>query len=400
MTKFIRKGNLKKDFIPNPGEIKILSQFQRIIRQDYKLIRCTKNMISKSTIDASGQLRELFKKTGIINFEEVKQGRENIIRKNVGVIITKDGCIETNVSFYRPNSKEGDPRFWPYGARNLLQEGVLLMITASNEKLIFIPIIDTFDILDQVRKHFTSNNSYNIEYFRSLYAPNKGKWIQSCSPYARNPKDVGETLESLLGMKPNSSKKADLNGIIEIKSKRTGSGTNDSLFSKTPNWKLSQIKSSAEMIIQYGYDSQKHPDYKNLYVTVNSEPNNQGLFLENDLKNDILAQNHNIDGSTCVWEHSILKKRLWEKHPNTVWVKAQEKRIDGKIYFQYDDNMEFTSRPIFSQFLILIDTSLIVFDWRGRVLPNRKRYRDHGHGFRIAARNRRLLFSDLINFIA
>ena len=123
-------------------------------------------------------------------------------------------------------------------------------------------------------------------------------------------------------------------------------------------------------------------------------------LIINEFNNDILTQKHIVDGLTCVWEYSILKKRLWEKHPNTVWVKAEEKLIDGKIHFLYDDKMEFTSNPVFSQFLILIDTSLIVFDWRGKVLPNGKKYRDHGHGFRIAPRNRNLLFSDHINFIA
>jgi hypothetical protein len=400
MSKFTRKGNLNKDYLPTFEEIKIISKIQDIIKEDFKLIRCTKTMLQKSTIDASGQLRALFKTKGIINFAEVKQGQENKILKNVGIIITPDDFIETKVSFYRPDTKDGDPRFWPYGASRYLEKDLLLMITISNQKLVFIPIIDNPEILNQVQIRFASNNDVHMEYFRSLYTPFKGKWIESCSPDDSNPKDVGETLELLLGMKPNSSKRADLNGVIEIKSKRTGSGTNDSLFSKVPNWKLGPIAKAIDMINKYGYVSDVHPGFNDLYVTVNSRPNNQGLYIKNEYENSLLIQNHKKDGLTCVWQHSILKARLWEKHPNTVWVKAEERRINGKIHFLYDNKMEFTSNPIFSQFLTLIDTSIIVFDWRGKVLPNGKKYRDHGHGFRINPKNRNLLFTDHLTFQA
>lgn len=398
MTKFIRNGSLNRDFLPTLEEIDIISKFQNLIQEDYKLIRCTKTMLEKSTIDASGQLRELFKAKGIVNFEEIGQGVKNKVLKDVGVIITSVGCFDTKVSFYRPDTKDGDPRFWPYGASRHLEKNVLLMITVSYGKLIFIPIIDSDEILVQIQSNFARSSDRHISYFKSLYYPYKGKWIKSCSPYVRNPKDVGETLEALLGMKPNSSKQADLNGIIEIKSKRAKSDTNDSLFSKVPNWKISPITKAADMIIEYGYDSIVHPGFKDLYVTVNSRPNNQGLFLANDFENEILVQNHNIDGLTCIWEHSVLRDRLWEKHPNTIWVKAQERIIDGKIHFLYDDEMEFTSNPVVSQFLTLIDASIVVFDWRGKVLPDGKKYRDHGHGFRISPKNRSKLFNEHIDF--
>jgi len=105
------------------------------------------------------------------------------------------------------------------------------------------------------------------------------------------------------------------------------------------------------------------------------------------------------DGLACLWTHKILRERLYEKHPNTIWVKADEKVINGEIHFKYKNEMQFTSNPIFSQFLTLIDTSIIVFDWRGKVKSDGTGYDDHGHGFRIAPKNRGLLFSEQIDFV-
>ena len=109
-------------------------------------------------------------------------------------------------------------------------------------------------------------------------------------------------------------------------------------------------------------------------------------------------QRHIDYGETCYWQHQRLQNRLFEKHPNTIWVEAEEAIIDGKIHFRFKNDMVFTSRPIFSQFVSLIDSSIITYDWRGKVMSDQTRYRDHGHGFRIGKSNRSLLFEDNIDF--
>jgi hypothetical protein len=399
MNTFNRGSNLNQSYLPNGNEIVFLSKLQHLIRSDFRLIRLTKTMIEKSTIDASGQIRELFKDNNIVDYSEIPKGPNHKKLINNGILLSGNEVIETKISYYRPNTKDGDPRFWVYGARKHVDIGTLLMITIQNEKVVFIPVNNDESILHLTSQHFSSNDiEEHITYFKSLYSIHNGSWIESCSPFKSSPKDVGETLESLLGLDANSSRKADLNDVIEIKSKRKGSGTKSSLFSMVPNWKNSPVNSSKSMILNYGYHSDAHPGYKDLYVTVSGKPNNQGLFLQNDHDENILTQMHINDGITCLWNHEDVKNRLWEKHPNTIWVDAEEKIIDGKIHFRYNNTMKFTSNPIFSQFLTLVDTNLITFDWRGKVKPDGTKYRDHGHGFRIGPKNRNLLFSDHVEF--
>jgi len=399
MAKLKRGSSINSFFLPNEKEIKLVSKIQKLIGNDYRLIRCTYTMLNKSIIDASGQLRELFLKYGIIDYSLIQKGTQNKIVKDVGLIVTTRGIIETKVSFYRPTTKNGDPRFWFYNSKRHLLKDKLLFITVSKNKLVGIPVIEDEGIFDLISKYLSSTKSTDhISIFRTLYGNHKDQWIESVSPLKSNPKDVGDTLEKIIGIKANSSIKADINGLIEIKSKRTSTKANDSLFSKTPNWKISPIKSSREMILKYGYVGNAHKGFMDLYVTVNAKPNNQGLLLLNNNKDGELSQYHAKDGLTCIWEHQVLKNRLIEKHPNTIWVQAEEKTIKGKIYFRYKNEMKYTSNPIFSQFLTLLESSIITFDWRGKVKPDGTKYRDHGHGFRISSKNRILLFDEEKDF--
>jgi len=396
---FKRGGKLYSEHIPTSEEIRIISKYQGITKLDYQLIRVSKTMKEKSTIDASGRIRDLLLANKIVDFASIGKGKENKLLLPVGVFFNKKEIFETKVSFYRPTTKNGDPRFWIYGMAKHLIDGELLFITSSKGKLVIIPVNEEIGIIDNLTKYFSSDaNSHLIEKVKRICHNKFNNWIESVSPYQSNPKDVGETFEKALGIKSNSDQKADIDGEIEIKSKRELSKTKLSLFSKVPNWEISPIKSSREMILNFGYESSAHPGFMDLYVTVSNHPNNQGLFLSNDYDNELLIQHQTQFGDTCYWNHKKLKSRLFEKHPNTIWVEAQQQIIDGKINFLYSPEMIFTSHPIFSQFLSLIDTSIITFDWRGKVRPDGKKYRDHGHGFRIDKSNRNLLFDENIDF--
>lgn len=396
---FTRGGKTNKEHTPSLDELRIISQYQSIIGEEYQLIRVSPTMRKKATIDASGRIRELLKSNNIVDYNSIEKGPSNKLVLQVGLFINFDQIIESKISFYRPNTKDGDPRFWIYGAAKLLTDGELLYITAVNGRLIIVPVKESDEILNTLNYHFAEKDTAQLlDKVRGLCDSKLNDWIVSKSPYKSNPKDVGETFEDVLGISANSDNKADIDGEIEIKSKREMSKTKLSLFSNVPDWKISPIGSSREMILKFGYDSTVHPGFKDLYVTVSNEPNNQGLFIENDFKREYLVQHHTKFGETCYWQHQRLQNRLFEKHPNTIWVEAEEAIIDGKICFLYSKDMIFTSRPIFSQFVSLIDSSIITFDWRGKVMPDGSKYRDHGHGFRINKSNRNLLFEDNIDF--
>ena len=89
------------------------------------------------------------------------------------------------------------------------------------------------------------------------------------------PKDVGDTLESLLGIDTNNRMNADYNGLIEIESKG-GKRTFDPLFTLRPRFegtRVAEYEPSDRNRVSafarvHGYDSEAHPGYNSLYITI------------------------------------------------------------------------------------------------------------------------------------
>jgi hypothetical protein len=176
---------------------------------------------------------------------------------------------------------------------------------------------------------------------------------------------IGRTLETLLGIDINSSKKPDYKGI-ELKAYRVTKDkikrvNRKNLFAQVPDWDLSKFKSSAQILDTFGYN--RGDDFK-LYCTVSAiVRNSQGLILKVDSKIGQLLENsvQNTIGDFVVWGLETLHKRLLEKHNETFWVAADSKTIDGKEYFQYK-KVEHTKKPIVSQFDILLEQGIITLD--------------------------------------
>ena len=171
---------------------------------------------------------------------------------------------------------------------------------------------------------------------------------------------IGRTLEMLLGIDINSSKKPDYKGI-ELKSYRDKRGNRKNLFAQVPEWNLSKFKSSAEILDNFGYN--RGEDFK-LYCTVSSiVRNSQGLMLKLDNNTRQLLENSDKSniGDFVVWGLETLHKRLLEKHNETFWIAADSKIIDGKEFFQYK-KVEHTKKPIVSQFDILLEQGIITLD--------------------------------------
>jgi hypothetical protein len=381
-------------FIPNQAEDKMITEIVKRAKTEYTLIRLTGTMLKKSIIDASETFRVMLKDTNIVDYYQLRPGIDKLMLTGTMLTTSEKDCL---VSIYRPLTKKGDPRFCIYGLKSMLQEDDMVLVTIFNGRLVVIPLVKDLFSTSVLDGYFKYDDSVKEELVAKLHAIIDAGAIESVSPYQSNPKDVGDTLEKALGILPNSDKHADYLGKIEIKSKRTGTKTKDTLFSMIPNWSNSNIGSSPEMILTYGYESRKYEDFMDLFVTVNDKPNNQGLFLEVDESRGVLVQKHqSVDGTiieTCVWNLEDLKKRLYEKHPATIWVEAKEIKIDGKIHFKYQ-SFEYTSNPIFSSFLLLIAKGAVTYDWRGRVRIDRSGYKDKGHCFRVSPKNRDFIFGE------
>ncbi|UQZ76199.1 hypothetical protein C2I17_17450 [Niallia circulans] len=383
-------------FLPNEAENELMMQIQKYCRNDFALIRMTRTMLDKSIMDASDSIRNLLKSYDIVNYLQIEQGEKEFKQVH---IISDQGIIEKKGSFYRPKTKKGDPRFWIYNFSIFVNVGELVYLTVHDSRLVIIPLVNYPNFEKSISTYFGVDVAQEVidELFDLMSNVKKRGWIKSVSPYKRSPKDVGDTLEEALGIKVNNLVSADFKGYIEVKGKRVKAKTKDTLFSMVPNWDISYLKSSTDIMLEYGYPSKRYEGYIDLYVTVNNNPNNQGLYIEVDEESEKVHQKSYLSGiesDVCSWRFDDIKNRLNEKHPNTLWVLAEEEVINGMIHFKYT-KIQFSRRPIFSQFLTLLQQGIITYDWRGRVKPDRTGYKDKGHCFRLVPSQRKLLFGEI-----
>lgn len=382
-------------FEPNNMEFDLIRSLLNIHNSDFSLIRLTPTMLEKSIIDANGSLRTLLKKSNIVDYNELTPGGEKRMLP-ASFITSKE--TEVTISYYRPKTKKGDPRFWIYGLKKHLRSGEMIYITTYNERVYIIPLVEHFFSLDILTNIFSNTSSNQIvDECIELVKQLANQDILSVSPYALHPRDIGDTLEYALNICPNTRTSADYKDTVELKAKRKGVNTRDTLFSMVPNWNDSLIQSSSEMILTYGYSSTKYSNYIDLYVTVSNRPNRQGLYLDVDYDNELIIQKYiDMNSSitdTCIWHFEDVKKRLYQKHPETLWVIGEKiDKCDG-IYFRYE-TIEHTRLPNFSSFLLLISEGIITFDWRGRLKEDGTGYKDKGHCFRLKPGYRNMLFGE------
>lgn len=379
-------------FIPSNQESNLLSQIIAINNAEYSLLRFTPTMLSKSIIDASTPIRTLLNENNIVNYDLLTPGEDKVLLD--AVLITKEVSPIT-ISCYRPKTKKGDPRFWIYGFNKYIRSGEMIYITVYNNQVCIVPLVPHYFDIDVISNFFYTYNSSNVTDCINLIRKFANTDVLSVSPHKSNPKDIGDTLERELNIPANSSVIADYKGVVELKAKRKGSKTKDTLFSMVPNWRLSNIQSSPDMILSFGYPSRKYDNFIDLFVTVSNIPNNQGLFLEVDDDNELVIQKHldsnGVESNVCIWTFDELKKRLYNKHPETLWVIGDEIIKNNSIYFRYE-SIEHTGSPIFSSFLLLISQGIITYDWRGRVRTDGTGYKDKGHCFRLKPSYRDMLF--------
>ena len=345
------------------NKIKILTENS----VEVALIEPTENGLQKSIMDATAPVRNFLKEKFIHNYETQKQGPENKIQI-AAKLITEEGFISSIASLYRPVTKKGDPRIWFKGLANYAEANDILGIFEF-EKVLYILNITKLDLrklLDAKRKNQIQELVSEIKRVSNEVADELLRLLNKIA--ARGPVPamlmadtaIGRTLEKLLGIEINSSKKPDYKGI-ELKSFRDKRGNRKNLFAQVPDWNLSKFKSSAEILNAFGYS--RGSDFK-LYCTVSAiVRNSQGLMLRMDSKINHLIENSDKTsiGDFIVWSVETLHKRLLEKHNETFWIAADSIMINGKEHFQYK-KVEHTKKPIVAQFDILIEQGIITLD--------------------------------------
>jgi hypothetical protein len=331
------------------------------------LIEPTGTGLDKSIMDATGSVRSFLKAKEIHDYETQKQGPESKVQIPAFLISTGK-VINSIASLYRPNTKKGDPRIWFKGLGTYSNANDILGIIAFENELYVLNItqLDLHKLIDSKIANplqdllKTINQLSNEVSDELLVLLNKIAARGPVPAMLKADTAIGRTLETLLGIDINSSKKPDYKGI-ELKSYRDKRGNRKNLFAQVPDWDLSKFKSSAEILNSFGYN--RGDDFK-LYCTVSSlVRNSQGLKLKMDTEISQLIENSDKPnvGDFVVWGLETLHNRLLEKHNETFWIAADSISIEGKEYFQYK-KVEHTKKPIVSQFDILLEQGIITLD--------------------------------------
>lgn len=370
----------------------------------------TQTGMGKSIMDATAPVRDFLKRSGIHDFETQPKGQEH--KRLVPTrIITSSGIYRTETSLYRPEAKDGDPRVWVYGlkeyasARNVLAlvatgDGELLVINASDAG--FVPgvaapvggplyIRDAASIdLGAILAPLTDRRNDAADELLGLIRSLAGRWHQGRAGPRRD-LEVGRLLEELLGISANSSKAPDYKGI-EIKASRRRPGNRQTLFARVPDWSISPLKSSGEILDVFGYKRDSKYQ-RQLRCTVSAKaPNSQGLFLRLENSDSRLLEASTDDSFPRVacWQIERLQQALLEKHPETFWVTAAATRHGDAELFNYEHVLH-TRMPLASALPTLLEAGTVTVDHlitrglNGRVS-------EQGPLFKIQKRNLDLLF--------
>lgn len=365
---------------------------------EFTIVQLTATGLKKSIMDATAPMRTFFLEKGVHNYEEQLQGTEHkqLIKT---VILDTNDAKETYTSLYRPTTKKGDPRLWIYGLKDFTKADDIHAICILNGNF-FVINITTCDIeatfnasyqtpLKDFISEFYRTSSTISEELLAFFRQNSDTWFES---EVTADTGIGRTIETMLGISQNSSTAPDYKGI-ELKSHREKrSSKKNVLFTQTPNWNLSKLKSGREIVALYGYDCGTGTKTYQNTVQCN-QPNSQGLGLNLELVKELLELKHygeRVD-DVAVWALQKLHGRLNEKHHETFWISVENEFRNGKEYFRYS-SIEHTRNPIIPQFDILLDAGIITVD----LLLSRPSGHGDTYSFKIKKKGMPLLFPESI----
>jgi len=383
----------------------MLSNQLNLLRISNSLLNLTQTGIRKSILDATFEIRSLFKENNFHNYDDQIQGSEGKVLKKC-FLVTPEGLKPSLVSLYRPNTKNGDPRMWISSLGNYARPDDRIILFFLNGNLFVINTSDTLlfsnylsqenlDDLLAICNFLPDEVSVLLEKMKVI---NSQGFVERWGP--AGPVAVGWTLEHLLGIEPNADQLPDFRGI-EIKAHRKKVKTRFTIFSKTPDWSISSLQNAHELIASRG----KFAENKNrmaIYCSISADKaNSYGLKLKVDSENELLHQvflnkDTNQESVDVTWTLRKLYEVLVVKHPKTFWVSVNTKKEDAMEYFHYT-KLKYTSEPDFDAFKSMLETGLIEVDYTMHIKPDGSS-RDHGYLFKIWPKDVDLLFKNSEEF--
>ncbi len=362
---------------------------------DFALLQPTETGLNKSIIDAIGAVRTFFYTYDYHDYAVQKQGTGHKI-VNDAFIVVNDVLIKTQVSLYRPVTKQGDPRIWVYLLKKYVNPNQTIALILKDGQLYVINLSQTdLSIYSGfLQELYKQNNSVAEELLLKLQALAKNGAIIPSRVFDGDTA-IGMAIEEALGITPNSSKQPDYQGI-ELKTTRQFSKTRSTIFAQVAEWNKSVVKSSSEMLDKYGYA--RDEDYK-LYCTIRSDiANPQGLSFEVDIEKDMLFEKHTTDGEILVWSGKLLRQRLLEKHKETFWIEAESFINGSGIECFVLKQVIHTKNPLLSQLLPLIKDRIITMDHLIKRNGKTNRVSEKGPLFKIDPKHLGLLFPEPVSY--
>ena len=354
--------------------------------------------LAKSIIDAHESLRRFLRRKGIHDFESQGQGTSHKVIRDIDIALT-DHMEVHQISLYRPKSKSGDPRLWVRGLGGVAKPGNLLALFVSAEgRLTLVNCSDSATWSSRLVTGSPLNAALSAatisDSAEELLARLRDICRQGFIPSLRDgPTGIGFTLETHLGIAANSRRAPDFKGI-ELKAGRTrGSGasaTRTTLFSKTPEWKMSALGNGDAILARYGYPEAATGRLQ-LYCTLASSPNSLGLYLQVAESAAFVEMLGPAGIADLTWPLGDLEKALATKHRETFWVSARQRRSPSGAEEFLFERVTHTRQPLVTNLGPLISSGTVEMD----LTLSRKSSgaaRDHGYLFKIWQRDLELLF--------
>lgn len=339
-------------------------------------VQITATGLKKSILDATTPMRTYLKENNVHDYELQSKGQEHKVTIPTH-ILTSFGSITTLTSFYRPETKDGDPRLWIYRLKEATEADDIHVIIAMNPRDLYVINITKVDIVkccetsieNPIRDlvHTLSQSADQVsEELLALLMEYQSQWIDTD---LNADTAIGRQVESLLGIDMNDSPLPDYKGI-ELKSFRSQRPSiRKNLFCKVPDWDISNLKSGAEIVDKYGYMSGGIKSYRNTLRC--SAPNTQNLRLNMNYPDNLLEieEDEILEkdqfkkvADVAVWRLQTLHHCLLTKHHETFWIEVDTRMGDcGQEQFMFN-KIEHTRNPIVSQFDILLEQSMITVD--------------------------------------
>jgi hypothetical protein len=337
------------------------------------MLELTQTGHTKGIMDATDSVRRFFKESGIHDYLSQPKGEDS---KHLvdAFLLRPDGTVKnTKVSMYRPQTKDGDPRVWVYGLAKVSNPADIICLSIINGELWVVDVSNVDlnryarspgQLDDALAPAFVAKTNVVDQLTQALLEVFGRGFIAAPGP---GDTMVGRVLESALGIDANSRKAPDYHGI-ELKAYRLRSGGRGghamkrrNLFAKTPDWSISYLKSSRQILDAFGYDRE---GVRKLYCEVRANRDNtQGLRLVVDHSLGLIRERSNKPAvpDVVTWQLLRLEHELSVKHAETFWIGAESKKEAGIEYFRYS-HVEHTQKPLTEQFAALVDTGAISID--------------------------------------